>query len=77
VTHRLSLNYGLRYEPFFPWEEIRGRVEQFRPSAYYAGITSKVYTNAPPGLLFPGDPGVPKYGANGDYNNFAPRLGFA
>src|SRR5262249_6238399 len=29
------------------------------------------------GLFFPGDPGVPARGTTGDYNNFAPRVGFA
>jgi hypothetical protein len=74
---RLTLNFGARYEPFFPWKEIRGRIEQFRKENYYAGIVSQVYTNAPPGLLFPGDPGMPQYGVNGNYGNIAPRVGFA
>ena len=36
-----------------------------------------MFPNAPPGLLFSGDKGVPEYGTTGDYMNFAPRLGFA
>ncbi len=74
---RLTLNFGLRYEPFFPWQEIRGRVEQFRISNYQQGIRSQAFVNAPPGLLFPGDPGMPQYGVNATYTNFAPRVGFA
>jgi hypothetical protein len=74
---RLTLNYGLRWEPVFPWREIRGRVEQFNPAAYARGQVSAVYPNAPPGLLFPGDPGVPKYGTNPVYTGFEPRVGFA
>ena len=77
ASRRLTLNLGLRYEPFFPQREIRGRVEQFRPDAYAAGLRSTVFTNAPAGLLFPGDPGVPKYGARASYTDFAPRVGFA
>ncbi|MCU1261858.1 MAG: TonB-dependent receptor plug, partial [Bryobacterales bacterium] len=77
VSKRLTLNLGLRWEPFFPWEEVRGRVEQFRKENYYAGIRSQQFVNAPPGLLFPGDPGIPKYGVNGTYTNFSPRVGFA
>ncbi|MGL1102819.1 hypothetical protein ACSTLM_01240, partial [Vibrio parahaemolyticus] len=38
---------------------------------------STVYVNAPPGLTFPGDQGFPNRGTTGDYNNLAPRLGFA
>ena len=77
VTRKLTLNLGLRYDPFFPWKETHGRVEQFRPDAYAAGTTSNMFINAPPGLLFPGDPGVPEYGVLGSYKNLAPRVGFA
>ena len=77
VSQRLTLNGGLRWEPVFPWREIRGREEQFNPSAYGAGLRSVVYPNAPPGLLFPGDPGVPKYGTNPVYSGVEPRFGFA
>jgi len=77
ITQRLTLNLGLRWEPFFPWDEIRGRVEQFRISNYEYGVRSQQFVNAPPGLLFPGDPGMPRYGVNGTYLNFSPRVGFA
>ncbi len=77
VHPRLTLNLGLRYEPYFPWREVRGRVEQFRPDAYWAGTTSTQFTNAPPGLFFPGDPGVPENGTNPVYTNFMPRVGLA
>ena len=42
-----------------------------------AGQTSSVYSNAPAGLLFHGDPGIPAAYANGSYLGFAPRVGFA
>lgn len=77
ASRKLTLNLGLRYDPFFPWKETRGRVEQFRPDAYNAGLRSQQFINAPPGLLFPGDPNVPPYGLRGSYKNFAPRVGFA
>ncbi|MGI8990631.1 MAG: carboxypeptidase regulatory-like domain-containing protein [Bryobacteraceae bacterium] len=63
LSRRLTINLGLRYDPQFPWQERKNRIEQFRVDAYNAGTRSQVYTNAPPGLLFPGDPGVPKWGA--------------
>jgi hypothetical protein len=50
---------------------------QFSPTAYSAGQVSSVYTNAPPGLLFPGDAGVPENGVNSNYRDFEPRVGFA
>ncbi len=77
VTRKLTLNLGLRYDPFFPWKETKGRTEIFSPTAYNAGVTSQVYINAPKGLLFPGDPGVPQYGNYANYKNFEPRIGFA
>lgn len=77
VTRRLTLNLGLRYEPALPWREVQGRIEQFRPDAFYQGEKSRVFVNAPPGLFYPGDPGFPDNGARSDWNNFAPRAGFA
>jgi hypothetical protein len=77
VSRRLTLNYGLRYEPFTPWKELKNRVELFSPAAYAAGRVSTVYTNAPAGLLFPGDQGVPERGVSSVYTNFMPRVGFA
>jgi hypothetical protein len=77
VNKRLTLNYGLRWEPFFPWKELKHRMTQFDPAAYAAGRVSTVYTNAPKGLLFPGDQGVPEYGVNSNYKDFEPRVGFA
>jgi len=77
ISHRLTLNYGLRYEPFNPWKELKHRVEQFSPTAYAAGQKSTVYVNAPPGMLFPGDPGVPEQGVRSSYGNVMPRVGFA
>jgi hypothetical protein len=78
ISRRLTLNFGLRWEPFLPWHEIKGRVAQFvMADAHPGGPTSSQFTNAPPGLFYPGDPGVPQYGVDPSYNNFAPRLGFA
>ena len=77
VSKRLTLNYGLRWEPFFPWKELKHRMTQFNPAAYYANQVSTVYTNAPKGLLFPGDTGVPENGVNSNYRDFEPRVGFA
>jgi hypothetical protein len=76
VTPRLTLNYGLRWEPFIPQTDD-GRMGQFNPTAYANGQLSKAYPNAPLGLLFPGDPGVPPNGVRSNYKNFMPRIGFA
>ena len=81
VSHRLTLNVGLRWDPQTPMKEIRGRIEQFLPQAYQAGAHSTVIPTAPPGLLFIGDSyngvSVPATGETATYRNFAPRVGFA
>jgi hypothetical protein len=47
-----------------------------RLNAFVPGVQSRVYPNAPKGLLFPGDPGISAGIAPGD-NAFMPRVGFA
>jgi hypothetical protein len=69
---RLTLNYGLRYEPFIPFDQKGGRHNTWVP-----GVQSTVVPDAPRGILFPGDPEVPSRLTNSDLNNFAPRLGVA
>lgn len=76
LTRKLTLNLGLRWDPFVPWNETKNRTQVFSMSAYLAGTKSRVYTNAPAGLLFPGDD-IPDAGLNTAYKNFAPRVGFA
>jgi Carboxypeptidase regulatory-like domain/TonB-dependent Receptor Plug Domain len=70
VTPRVTLTYGVRYEPFLPWKDRQNRIDTVVP-----GAQSKVVPDAPPGILFPGD--ISKGLAPADLNNFAPRLGFA
>ncbi|MBA2604133.1 MAG: carboxypeptidase regulatory-like domain-containing protein [Acidobacteria bacterium] len=69
---RLTLNYGLRYEPFIPWDQLGGRHTSWIP-----GVQSTVVPDAPTGLLFPGDPELPERLTYSDLNNFAPRFGAA
>jgi hypothetical protein len=72
VSSRLSLNFGLRYELPFPYTEIHNRQTLFVP-----GRQSVVMPNAPAGLLYPGDPGVPGGLIPTFKKGFAPRFGFA
>jgi hypothetical protein len=79
---RLTLNLGVRYEPAFPWSDTGNRWAQVNLVAMAAGITSKVYPNAPPGVFFSpqhgiSDPGMPKNALNTNLKGFAPRIGFA
>lgn len=77
ASRRLTLNLGVRYEPFWPIGFPKGDFSVFRPNDYYAGNYSTQFINAPAGLFFPGDTGVPTNGTTGDFGNFAPRFGFA
>ena len=72
LTPRITMNAGLRYEPWFPWEQEYGRY-----TSWEYGTQSTVKPDAPRGILFPGDPNVPFKTVEGDCNNFAPRLGVA
>ena len=75
VSPRLTLNLGIRYDLFSPWREIEhdsADVVLTNPS-----YQSTRFPTAPPGLSFPGDPGVPPGTIFMDKTNFAPRLGFS
>ena len=67
----LAVNYGIRYEITTPWWDTTNKIEALIP-----GEQSRVFPNAPLGLVFPGDTGVPRTLAPIKYNKFAPRLGF-
>ena len=77
VSRRLTLNYGLRYEPYLPLHERDLRMGQFNPTVWASGQHSTKYPAAPAGLLFAGDPGMPIDGIRPVYTNFMPRVGFA
>jgi hypothetical protein len=83
VTRRLMLNLGLRYEPALPWSDTGNRWAQVNLNAMAANAVSRVYPNAPPGIFFssqngiPSDPGMPTNALNPSLKNFAPRVGFA
>lgn len=72
ATPRLTLNVGLRYELPFPYTEIKNRQTLWIP-----GRQSTVMPNAPTGLLYPGDKGVPAGLIPTDKKAFAPRVGVA
>ncbi|MGA9882612.1 MAG: TonB-dependent receptor [Candidatus Acidiferrales bacterium] len=79
VNSRLTLNYGLRWEPFLNGTFPLGQVTHFDMADFVANIHSSKYPNAPAGTLYPGDAGFqtgnrPSYTT---WNNWAPRIGLA
>jgi hypothetical protein len=76
VTPKLRLEVGLRWDPYYPYTETKGRVVCYQP-----GAQSARFPNAPLGVLYGGsnaDPGCPSQtGSKTNWDNFAPRFGFA
>ena len=69
----LTIMGGVRWEPFFPYTPSKGRIGLWRP-----GLQSTVYPNAPVGLAYPGDPGVPATsGIQNELGIISPRLSVA
>jgi hypothetical protein len=75
ASPRLTLNLGLRWEPYLPeWTEA---IYQFDYERFRQGIKSSVFPNAPAGIYYRGDPGFPENGINAQWLQFAPRVGMA
>lgn len=81
LSRRITLNYGLRWEPYTPITDLNDRVVQFREEAYRSGYVSRRYVNAPPGLLYPGDvfagQKIGRGGVETSHRQLAPRVGLA
>ncbi len=67
---RVTISAGLRYEVALPFVDKNDALNAFHP-----GVQSTRFPNAPVGLVYPGDAGVPRGTYQTDKNNFAPRLG--
>ncbi len=68
---------GVRWEPFFSQNLLRGAITRFDREDFAANVITTQFRNAPAGLIYPGDPGFPN-GATGlktKWMNFAPRAG--
>ena len=72
LSPRLTLNYGVRYELPIPFVDRNDALNAFRP-----GQQSRRFPEAPTGLVYPGDPGVPRGTYETDTNNVAPRVAVA
>jgi hypothetical protein len=77
LSSRLTLNYGVRWEPYTaPWSKT-GQFSHFDPNLFASGVHSSVFVNAPAGLVFPGDS---QYACGKSLNcpqwaKFFPRIG--
>jgi len=80
ISSRLTLNYGVRWEPYTAVYQSRSHQDlHFDPTLFANGVTSSFYKNAPPGLVFSGDP---QYSCGNSFNcpkwdKFFPRVGLA
>jgi hypothetical protein len=83
ILHNLTINIGLRYD----WQQAPTDTQN-RETNFVPGVQSHAFGTvningktgnqlAPIGMLFPGDPEVPKGGANTPANHISPRLGFS
>ena len=71
VRSNVTLNYGVRWDRIEPWYEKYNQISTTEP-----GRQSVVFPGAPPGILYPTDPGVRRTLAPpGD--ELSPRLGLA
>jgi Carboxypeptidase regulatory-like domain len=73
LTPSLTVNLGLRWEPqIAPVSLDHRKTVDFIP-----GEQSQRFTNAPVGMVYPGDPGIPAGGWANEWGQFLPRLSFA
>jgi len=68
----LTVNLGLRWDPYTPFAIDGGRGAVFNP-----GQQSTRYPNAPLGVVYPGDAGVNDAIIPSSYRYFEPRIGIA
>jgi hypothetical protein len=72
VRSNLTFNFGLRWDYILPFWEKYNNIQ-----TVVMGRQSVLYPDAPPGLLVPGDPGIPPTISPAKKDSFAPRLGLA
>jgi hypothetical protein len=78
LSSRVTMNYGVRWEPFIPQAIENDYAFVFDPDRFRKGIRSTVFVNAPAGFWYPGDEGfIGRSGMKSRWWNAAPRVGVA
>ena len=72
IHRRLTLNMGMRWDPWVPPTDNLGPLVGFVP-----GMKSTRVPLSPVGLVWSGDPGIPDSILRSHWGTFAPRVGFA
>ncbi len=72
ASSRITLTGGLRWDPYLPYAPASNHMDCWNP-----GQQSQVFTNAPLGLIYPGDHGCSNGGTTSKYLIVQPRLGIA
>jgi len=72
ATDRMTLTAGVRWDPFLPYVPASKHMDCWIP-----GEQSQVFTNAPVGLVYPGDSGCGSGGTSSKYGIVEPRVGLA
>ncbi|HYR84365.1 MAG TPA: TonB-dependent receptor [Terriglobia bacterium] len=79
ATSHLTLNYGLRWEPYLAPYDVNAKRAFYSRERFDKGLKSEIFPNAPAGIYFQGEGGIPDTLSmfSNDYKHFAPRVGLA
>jgi len=79
ATSHFTLNGGVRWEPYRSPYDKAGKGAFFDKTRFDQGMVSSIYPNAPAGVYFQGEGGIPDTNAwqANNWKRFAPRLGLA
>ena len=78
ASSKVTMNYGVRWEPWFPQQHQNEAIYNFSTARFLAGERSTVYPDALPGFTYPGDAAFrTKAGMNPNWMNLQPRVGFS
>ena len=79
ATDRVTLNYGVRWEPWLGQQMLYGGAANFDRERFRNSVKSNIFINAPAGMRYPGDEGFPtgQSGYKRRWLDVSPRVGVA